>query len=100
MIIGVTDIHNVVSVGRITGNALVADGNADFLKLGSRQKHGINFIMNFINDINGAGLRVKKIENAFFEVDQNLGNVFRRMNSVRDVLEILAYPELFIQGNV
>ncbi len=55
LIVGIADINNIVGIGDISGNALIADRNANFLELRSGQKHGINFIVKFIDDVNGDG---------------------------------------------
>ncbi|OQC71554.1 MAG: hypothetical protein BWX45_01156 [Deltaproteobacteria bacterium ADurb.Bin002] len=66
---------------------MIVDRNADLFELGPCQKHGIDFIVRFIDDIERDGVGVKQIQDAVLQIDQDLGNILRGMNAVGDVLK-------------
>ncbi len=98
LVIGVTDIDDIVRIGHIACDALVADRNANFLDLRAGQKHGINFVVQLVHNINGDGGGMKKLQNPVFYFNKNMGDIVSGMDAVGYFLQTFPDPQFFIHA--
>ncbi|OQB54349.1 MAG: hypothetical protein BWX99_02110 [Deltaproteobacteria bacterium ADurb.Bin151] len=96
LVIGIGDIDKIKSVGHIPGDTVIVNRNTDFLELGTGKKHGVDFIVELIDNINRNRLSVKQIQDAIFQIDQDLWYVLCCVNAVADFLKTFSYPQFFI----
>jgi len=95
-VVGVGDVDNLAVVGAVAGDAFVADRHPDLFELGPGQDLGVDFVLHTIDDVNRQGVGVEELEDSVLEINEDLLDVLRGMNTVGDVLKLLAQEELFL----